>query len=267
MSIERNQPRFVLPYHKLATLQASVVIRAYISAIAAAEGIAVFIGPIPGIICHALLIPMLLGHYMWEEKRTYRRILPILALAPILRLFSFVMPIRGVPPIFWYALVGTPLLVAAVLAARRVGYSYAQLGLSLRAPIWQLLIALSGFPLGLAAFLLIRPEPIVPDGNFLLVLAGLLILPVFTGFLEEFIFRGLLQYALTDIFGSSGLLYSVLLYMILYLGTLSLVYILFMGLFGLFCSWCVQRTGSIWGVVLAHSAFSIGLLLIWPTVF
>jgi membrane protease YdiL (CAAX protease family) len=39
----------------------------------------------------------------------------------------------------------------------------------------------------------------------------------------------------------------------MYMGSLSLSYVLFIGLVGLFFSWCVKRTGSIWGVVLAHS--------------
>jgi uncharacterized protein len=266
MSIPRNQHRFSIPYDRLAALQASVVIRAYLSAIAAAEGIAIFVGPVAGVAGHAFLIPMLLGHYMWEETRTYRRVLPILALAPLLRLLSFAMPIRDVPPIFWYGLIGAPLLLAALLTARRLGYSAVQLGLTLRSPLAQLAIAFTGLPLSILAFWLLRPEPVVPDANILLLASGVLILTIFTGFLEEFIFRGLLQYAVTDVFGAAGLFYSIALYVVLYLGTLSLPYILFMGLLGIFFSWCVQKTGSIWGVVVAHSIFSVGLLLIWPLI-
>lgn len=266
MSIPRNSQRFGLPYQRLAALQASVIVRAYLSAIAAAEGIAIFVGPVAGVIGHALLIPMLLGHSMWEEKRTYSRVLPILALAPLLRLLSFAMPIRDVPPIFWYGLIGAPLLLAAFLTARRLGYSPAQLGLTIRSPLAQLAIAATGVPLSLLAFWLIRPEPIVQDGNILLLVSGAILLTFFNGFLEEFIFRGLLQYAVTDIFGTAGLFYSITLYMVLYLGTLSLLYILFMGVLALFFSWCVHKTGSIWGVVVAHSIFSVSFLLIWPLI-
>jgi membrane protease YdiL (CAAX protease family) len=248
MSVPRNQPRFSVPYHRLSELQASVVVRAYLSAIAAAEGIAIFVGPVAGVICHAFLIPMLL------------------ALAPLLRLFSFAMPVRDVPPIFWYGLIGAPLLLAALLTARQLGYSADQLGLTLRSPLAQLAIAFSGLPLSMLAFWLLRPEPIVKDGNILLLASGVLLLTIFTGFLEEFIFRGLLQYAVTDVFGTAGLFYSVALFTVLYLGTLSLPYILLMALLGLFFSWCVQKTGSIWGVVVAHSIFSVGLLLIWPLI-
>jgi membrane protease YdiL (CAAX protease family) len=266
MSIPRNPQRISLPQNRLAALQAAVVVRAYLSAIAAAEGMAIFVGPVAGVVCHALLIPMLLSHYMWEETRTYRRILPILALAPLLRLLSFAMPIRDLPPIFWYGLIGVPLLLAALLTARRLGYSAAQVGLQLRAPLAQLVIAFTGLPLSLLAFYLLRPEPVVPDANIPLLISGVILLTFFTGFLEEFIFRGLLQYAVTDIFGTAGLFYSVALFTVLYLATLSLSYILFMGLLAIFFSWCVHKTGSIWGVVVAHSIFSIGFLLIWPLV-
>ena len=40
----------------------------------------------------------------------------------------------------------------------------------------------------------------------------------------------------------------------------------FMGLLAVFFSSCVHKTGSIWGVVIAHSIFSVGFLLIWPLV-
>jgi membrane protease YdiL (CAAX protease family) len=264
MSIPRNQHPFSLAYHRLAALQAAVVVRAYLSAIAAAEGIAIFVGPVAGVICHAILIPMLLGHYMWEETRTYRRVLPILALAPLLRLLSFAMPIRDIHPVFWYGLIGGPLLLAAFLTARQLGYSAVQLGLTLRSPLAQLAIAFTGVPLSLLAFWLLRPEPVVEGINILLLAIGVLLLTLFTGFLEEFIFRGLLQYAVTDVFGTAGLFYSIALSTLLYLGTLSLPYILFMALLATFFSWCVQKTHSIWGVVVAHSIVSVGLLLIWP---
>src|SRR5215207_131970 len=89
----------------------AAVVPAYIPAIAGAEAVGVFLGIIPGIICPALLIPMLLSQYVIMEKAPYRRVLPLLVLAPLLRILSLTMPIRQVPPMYWYALVGVPLLV------------------------------------------------------------------------------------------------------------------------------------------------------------
>ena len=87
---------------------------------------------------------------------------------------------------------------------------------------------------------------------------------VFTGFVEEIIFRGMLQQVANEILGGAGVLCSSILFAIMYTGSLSLSYMLFIGLVGLFFGWCVNRTGSIWGVILAHSILNIGMILVWP---
>jgi len=93
---------------------------------------------------------------------------------------------------------------------------------------------------------------------------GVAILIVFTGFAEELLFRGLLQHLAGEVFGSMGFLLSSLLFAIVYLGALDGTYILFVALAGLLFGWCVRRTGSIWGVVGAHSAISVGVAYVWP---
>jgi membrane protease YdiL (CAAX protease family) len=60
------------------------------------------------------------------------------------------------------------------------------------------------------------------------------------------------------------MLYSSILFATMYIGSLSLSYVIFMGLVGLFFSWCVYRTASLWGVTLAHGVMMAGMLLVWP---
>lgn len=87
---------------------------------------------------------------------------------------------------------------------------------------------------------------------------------VFGGFLEELVSRGLLQELASEVFGGAGPLLSNGLFTLMYLGSLSWGYLLFMSLPGFYFGWSVRRTGSIWGVALAHSIMKIGLLLVWP---
>jgi hypothetical protein len=94
---------------------------------------------------------------------------------------------------------------------------------------------------------------------------GSMILLIFNGFTEELMFRGLLQRVADEIWGRAGFLLSGALFAIMYIGSLSADYVLFIGLVGLFFGWCVNRTGSIWGVVLAHGILSIGMLLVYPS--
>jgi membrane protease YdiL (CAAX protease family) len=257
-----------IPRERARPLAAVVTVHAYLLAIVAAEALTALLHPAIGVLCHVFLLIVLLAHSAWRPEAAHRPVLPALALLPILRILSVVMPIRGVDPIFWHLLIGVPLAVATFLALRAIGFSWADIGLGpgWAAPWWQLVIALSAVPLSLAGYLIIRPEFPQAGAPLMTLIGGALVLTFFSGFLEELIFRGVIQHAAGDALGGSGIFYSSLAFAAVYIGSLSPAYIIFIGLVGLFFGWCVQRTGSIWGVALAHSWLNIGLLLVWPLV-
>ena len=244
----------------------TLVVPAYIAAIAGAEAIGVLIGVVPGVVCHAVLVPALLSHYALVEQAVYRRALPALALAPLLRILSLTMPVRAAPQIYWYAMIGVPLLVAVALTARLLDLSSASLGL--RSPSWlpQILIAISGLPLSIVGFLILRPKPLIAGFDWREVAIGSVILIVFTGFTEEIVFRGVLQQATQELYGRASVLCSGAVFAMMYVGSLSVGYVLFIGLAGLFFGWSVNRTRSIWGAAVAHGVLNIGMALIWPFV-
>jgi membrane protease YdiL (CAAX protease family) len=217
-----------------------------------------------GIACHAILVVGLLSHYAIRGQAPHRRALPVLALMPLLRILSLTVSIKEIPHYYWYAMVGVPWLLAAALTARLLDLSW--MTLNLRPSSWrlQIAIALSGIPLSIAAFLILKPQPLVArfDWHKVVIAAGLL--TIFTGFTEEIVFRGMLQQVGHEIFGRGDVLFSSALFAIMYISSLSLGYVFFIGLVGLFFGWCVKRTGSIWGVMLAHSVLAIGMLLVWP---
>lgn len=241
-----------------------LIATAYLAAIALVEIIIARGGIVPGIACDALLIVLLLGHVSWPGATPRRDILAALALLPLLRILSVTMPFPAAPRIYWYALTGLPLLIASIGMARALGVTWASLGL--RASRWrdQVAVALTGLPLSLAGYILMRPPSVIarPDGQHLA--AAALILIVSVGLTEELLFRGLLQHLASSLSGTFGLLFAAAAFAAMYAGSLSVAYAGFMGLVGLLFGWCVRRTGSIWGVVFAHGGLIIGMLCIWP---
>ena len=244
----------------------TIVVPVYLAAIAGAEVIGVFVGVVPGAVGHALLVLTLLSHYALKNGLSYRRVLPVLALAPLLRILSLTIPIREIPLIYWYAMIGVPLLLAVALTKRLLSLSWIDLGLRSGSWLPQILIALSGLPLSLLAFFILRPNPLIATFAWREVTVGAIILLIFTGFTEELMFRGLLQQVASEAFGRVGLFYSSAVFTIMYIGSLSWGYVLFIGLLSLFFGWCVHRTGSIWGVALAHGVLNIGMAFVWPFV-
>jgi membrane protease YdiL (CAAX protease family) len=249
----------------------------YALLIVGAEIVGASVGVVPGALCDALIILILLNHALiaaraWrdpaDEAAALRGVeaLAILALLPLLRLLSLAMPIPAAPRLAWYPLIGLPLLVAAGLTVRLLRLPAEAIGLAPRPRLPQAGIALSGIPLGLAGFLLFRPAPPLDHLDWRAVLIAAPILIVFTGFTEEFIFRGLVQPALRRALGAPGLMWSAVLFAGAYLGNYSPGYVLFIAIVGLYFGWCVERTGSIWGVALAHAGLTTGMLLVFPLI-
>lgn len=250
----------------------AIVAGAYIAAIAGAEIVSAFLGPHLGIICDGVLLILLLGHYLMlnsadspgDRLATTQlgQALAVLSLLPLLRILSLTMPAKSIPEVYWNALIGVPLLIAAVLTVRLLNWRPGDIGLTLRSWWMQPLIALSGIPLSVAAYVAIRPAPPASEFEWPNAAIGAAILIIFGGFMEEFLFRGLLQRVAGEIFGRWSIVLTSLLFAMMFVGSRSAPEVALMGLIGLFFSWCVERTGSIWGVVLTHALILFGIFYV-----
>jgi membrane protease YdiL (CAAX protease family) len=192
------------------------------------------------------------------------RLFGVLALVPVARLLSFTMPLGTVPPLYWHALVGAPLLPALALAARAYGFSSSSLGLRRGRLVAQLAIGASGVPLGMAAYAILRPAPVTSGLDWSHLLFGSLTLLVFAAFVEELLFRGLLQQAAVGAFGAAGAVLVNVVFAVTAIGSLSAGYALFLGLVGGWFSLAVGRSRCLWGAIGAHALAAVGLVLVWP---
>jgi uncharacterized protein len=238
----------------------------YVAAIIAAEAIASAVGATAGAACDAILLYALLNSCVVAPDRPESRLFPFLALVPLLRLLSLSIPSRHVAEIWWYAMVGAPLLLGAFLAARAVPITWPGLGLPKGSVRIQTAIALAGAPLSLAAYEILKPGSLISPLTAPSLVGGSILLIVFSAFPEELVFRGLLQGAARDFFGTLGLAIVSVLYAGVYIGSMSAAYVAFSGVVGFGLAIAVDRTGVLWGAVGARALLTIGLLLVWPTV-
>jgi len=244
-----------------AALGSRTIAFAYITAVGISEAILVVVGTLPGVLCHAFLTLWLLSHYSLNRPAAYSQLLPVLALLSLMRLLSFAIPSTDVPRIYWYAMIGIPLLVAVGFTVRCLGLSLNDIGLGLAFWRQQIVIAASGVPLALVAYSLLKPKPVIAEFSLRNLLVGAVIIVIFTGLTEEIIFRGLLQHVCQKLLGRFSNLYVSILFAAMYMSWLSMSYVLFALLIGLFFSWCVHRTGSTWGVILAHGIMNAFVML------
>lgn len=236
----------------------------YLLAITAAEAVTVFLAPLWGIISHIIVLIALILHSASVSEHRYQQLVLSLALVPLVRIMSLSMPLAGIPQIWWYPIIYAPLLAAAIAVIRLTGYRLKDVGLTVRLLPVQLAVALSGFLFGVAEYFILAPESMATEFTWPEIWLPALLLLVCTGFVEEFIFRGVLQRTALEAFGGWGIVYVSLLFAILHMGFLSWIDVAFVFVVALFFGWVVKKTGSLLGVTLAHGITNISLYLILP---
>ncbi len=235
----------------------------YSLAIAAALAIEGALNTTTGAALCAGLVALLLNHHVvtvGAESDADGAFL-VLALVPLAGLLAVVMPIAEVIPAAWPLLTAAPLILALAMTARQLDLKPAALGLTLRYPVYQVLIALLGVPLGYLAYIGLRPE--VLDGGALgFAVVSLAVL----AFAEEFLFRGLLQPLLCRLYGFAGIAATAVLSGTVALGYHSLSYGVFAAMVAAGFGLAARRTGSIAGTTVARALMFAGLLVVWPLV-
>ena len=245
---------------------------AYLALLALAELVTVFLAPQPGVFPAPGRLFLLLLHSALVWQRPLHRLLLSLAFVPLIRVVSMSLPLTGFPLVSWYAITSVPLFVAAGVVMHHLKLGWRGLGLGagagglLALPL-QLLIGASGLALGYVEYIILKPEPLVEAFTWQAIWLPALILLISTGYLEELIFRGLMQQAAVEQLGRrQGILYVALFFAVLHAGYLSLLDVLFVLAVGLLFGLVVQRTGSLLGVTLGHGLTNITLFLIMPFV-
>jgi len=241
----------------------------YLLVITLAEIVTVTFHPVLGMAAYIIVLIALILHSALTSQSAYHQLLLSLALVPLIRIISLSMPLAGIPQIWWYPIIYTPLLVAALQVMRLLGYSWGEIGFKVKRLSIQIAIALTGFGFGVAEYFILTEEAKVTGvilGETPLLSAFVLL--VTTGFVEEVIFRGVLQRSAVQVFGDwRGMSYASLLFAVVHWIHGSVMDIAFVFVAAMFLAWAVKKTGSLLGVTLAHGIANIVLFLVAPLLF
>lgn len=237
-------------------------------ALCVAEYVTAAVDPRYGLPLHVAILAAVIVVGASRESAAERELYWSLALAPIIRIGSLSLPLGQLPLLAWYPLIGVPIFTAAIVTARKLGYTPAQLGLTLRIEDIprQLVLVPVGVVLGIGEYLIFRPAPLAERFTLEAIWLPSLILLIFTGLEEELIFRAIMQRAALRSLGRWGLIYINLVFSSLHIGYLSVLDLIFVFLVGLLWSLFALRTRSIVGVTISHGAVNTTLFLIAPFV-
>jgi len=223
---------------------------------------------VPGAIVDAALVPVLLGHFVVDERHPQRKLFPILALVALLRVLSVTAAIPRLPEPTWYVTVGATLLAAEMLTVRFIDEPFRRLNLTVRNLGLDAVVTITGIPAGVVGYVVLRPVGWLVGSGPVQIVAGVITLVVFAAFVEELLFRGLLQSVASDVFGAVrlGVVYAAGLAGVMYLGSGSLTYTAAVTVYGLILGVAVARGGSLIGTTASHGLALVGMAYIWPGV-
>ncbi|MCS7140543.1 MAG: type II CAAX endopeptidase family protein [Nitrososphaerota archaeon] len=238
----------------------------FIAFIALAESVTTFIDPVHGFSLHSLaLISMVCLSALKYSENPVSSFFLSLSLAPLIRITSLSLPLAYFPRYSWYLLAGTALFLATLALIKVAGMSRHDIGMTFNKPLIQLAVGATGVPLGVIEYFILKPEPLASSFNLLEFMSLALALIFFTGFIEELVFRGVIQRtAIASLGRKYGVLGTSLIFAILHIGWLSILNFLFVFLVGLFFGLIVLKTNSIAGVSLSHGLTNVMLFMFMP---
>jgi membrane protease YdiL (CAAX protease family) len=244
------------------------IIGGYSGVIVLAELLGALWSPLVSAVIDGALIPVLLAHFALRHAAAYRRLLPVLALLALLRTLSVAAVFPHLPVATWYLLVGAPVLIGAVLAARLIDEPFERLGLRVRDIRLDAEVTLLGVPASLLGYLLLRPAALMPGAPLALIVLEMAVLAVFAAFTEELVYRGLLQTVAIEAFGlrRAGVVYAATMCAIMYLGAGSVPFTVAMWALAFGYGQALLRGSSLWGLAASHTLILWGMAFVWPIV-
>ena len=234
-------------------------------ALTAAEVLTVYLQIMAGIICHGVLLVVFVVQAVLSPDRAQRNLFMVLCLAPLIRILSLSMPLAPIPQIYWYLLIYGPLLAATVIVMLNTGLAPREVGLVSHGWPRQIVLGIViGLGLGVLEYVILKPVPLATSFTLLGVLAPAFILTITTGFVEELIFRGVMQTLSDRVMGLWSVLYVSLIFAVLHIGHYSVMDVAFVFLVALLFTAIMKRTGSLLGVTLAHGIANSMLYCVMP---
>lgn len=217
-----------------------------------------------GMIVHGCILAALLLHSTIVENRYFSNLYTSLSIIPLIRILSLCIPLMHFEYMLWFLIVGVPLFAAIFtciylqhIGMRCVGLkipSYRDIPLTCG-------IILLGIPVGVVEYYLLETEFMV--GMHASWVVPTMVLLIYTGFLEELLFRGLLQHTFTEAVGMRGILIVSVIFGFLHLGN-SWLDCLLAGEIGFIYALVVRKTGSIYGASISHGVINVMLFLVMP---
>lgn len=249
---------------------------AYLAYITFAEYVTTYVDPQAGLMLHAFLLLVLLfvSSMLYSDK-----LLSVFAMSlivtPLIRIMSSSMPVNLLhQQLLWFSLINFPLLVMVFLLAGYQGLTRRDIGLVLispdaedkrRAYLTQFALIFTGPFFGVMEYYILRPNPVIDSLTVVNLLSSFMTFTIFTGLIEEVVFRGVIQRNAEKVVGAfPAMFFTALLFAVMHIGWKSYMDLAFVFSVGFFYGAVFYRTRSLFGITLSHGLTNTVLFTIAP---
>jgi len=215
-----------------------------------------------GIIVHALNLTLLILSSIYVENRLYSALM----LLPLFRLLNVAMPVFFKLTLYSYPLTYAPMFLPILLIMKEGILNRSEAGITLRGFWLYLPLAMAaGLALGWGEYQVLHPGMIIPSPNLENLLVLSLIMILFVGVVEEFVFRSALQTMMEERLGAAaGILSTSLLFGFMHSGYHLPLEVIFVSLAGVVFGLLFWATRSLPIVALAHGVTNVSLFAVVP---
>lgn len=217
-----------------------------------------------GLIFQVILMIILTINSTSTDSLRFSYLLQAMILLPLIRTMSIIIPLSGIQSIYWILIILVPLTAAIIILMQSQNINLKSIGFIRGNLPLQLAIGSTGLILGYMEYQIIQPTALIPSLNLINMLAVTIILMA-GGFLEEIIFRGIIQRNAENLMGKIwGVIFASTLFTIVNIGWNFQAYLPFIFLVSMFYGYIFQKTRNIIGVSISHGLCNVVLFLLLP---
>lgn len=240
----------------------------FLAALGIAELLSDRLAPATGIWMHAMLAGWLLVRGGQKVSTARGKFYIAISTMALVRIISFAISPKLVPGIWYYVAAETPLMLFALIGAwslelpvlKTLGAVWPKRGLG-----WSALVVVSSPVIGWLEGHILHPTALSANGSLSAIIIPALLLTAFTGFSEEWLFRGLIQSTAAKWMGPvAALIFTAIGWGLLHIGWNSGIDVVFVMSVGVFWCWIRMRTESTWATAIAHGIANVVLFCVLP---
>lgn len=218
-----------------------------------------------GLYCYGLVVAVIIISLIFtDQSRDVNQLLQAIMILPVIRFVGSCMPIRELSPFLKVPIVYLTFFIPVLIVFYYSDLDSFQTGIKKKGLYLLPIAIILGAILGFVEYNILAPERIVNEFTFENIFIGIVNIAIITGFVEEFMFRGLIQNFSKNIFKRGYILYTNIIFATMHLVWGSYMEIVFVFFIGILFSFIYLKTKNLIIVSTIHASINFFLYIIYP---